>query len=263
MIDSKLRKVFFFITLAAAAALLGFFVWWLVNTDSEMETDISVILQFMEILCVVFTIMFTVQQIVGSKEVAKGTFIMDLNKSYVDNPENIKIYNILQSQFDSMQSTNPAYRPAITDSIEKSSISNYLTFFETLYILKNRGVIEFEIIDDLFAYRFFLAVHSELFQELKLKPQPENFRNIFKLEKEWLDYRVKIGKITRAELDETYKNYSKLSDEDKKSYKWKNVYVARQLRCLVDDENEYKKLIGKKSWSSLWISLRSLTTKES
>lgn len=124
----------------------------------------------------------------------------------------------------------------------KGSISNCLTFFETIYILKNRRVISFEIVDDLFAYRFFLAVHSDLFQKNKLGSQPENFRNIYKLEKEWLDYRVSIGKNSQKELDEACQRFAKMDAEQRRTAKWNNVYEARQLRGLVD-EDRYEKLV--------------------
>lgn len=73
--------------------------------------------------------------------------------------------------------------------IDKNKISNYLTFFETIYLLHLSGVVNIKTLNELFSYRFFLATHSKLFQQEKLQVQPFNFRNIYKLEKEWLKYR--------------------------------------------------------------------------
>ena len=98
-------------------------------------------------------------------------------------------------------------------------VSNYLTFFETVNLLIEDGVLTLEVIDNLFAYRFFLAVHSQFVQESKIIPQPENFVNIFKLERKWLDYRIKIGKTPKEGT----------------------VYAERQLQTLVDEET-YKML---------------------
>ena len=72
-------------------------------------------------------------------------------------------------------------------------ISNYLTFFETMYLLLQERVIEIETLDDLFAYRFFIAVHNETIQKEKIIKTPYNFRNIFLLEKEWMEYRKRKG----------------------------------------------------------------------
>ena len=50
------------------------------------------------------------------------------------------------------------------------------------------------MLNDLFSYRFFLAVHSKTVQNEKLVSQPMNFRNIYYLEKLWMDYR-KLKKL--------------------------------------------------------------------
>ena len=63
------------------------------------------------------------------------------------------------------------------------------TLFETFYILLKRKVIDIKLLDDLFAYRFFLAVHNPYIQRKKLAISPKNFKNIFRLERIWLNYR--------------------------------------------------------------------------
>lgn len=198
-------------------------------SNSVIKESISLLLQYAEIVCVVFTILFSIQEILGSKEIARATFIMELNKNYVENDSYMEIYNYLQTQLDNNQ-----YDDETDDSpIKKSEISNYLTFFETLYILYKREVISFDIIDDLFAYRFFLAVHSKLFQKLKLRPQPENFRNIFKLEKEWLEYRDSIGKIPQKGADGKYDVYGRNKLED--------LVNDKKYQELTEDKDDKKR----------------------
>ena len=72
-------------------------------------------------------------------------------------------------------------------------ISNYLTFFESIYLLIEQKTIDISKLDNLFGYRFFLAVHNEMVQKKKLVGQPGNFKNIYKLEKLWMEYRLKNG----------------------------------------------------------------------
>ena len=228
----KYRKLLLSITLAFLVAAIVF----IQRNVSEMDERITVVLQLLEVVGVVFTVIFTVLQLHGSKEIARATFIMELNQNYVENTDYMKVYNALQKRYDAMQADEEL--PDTVKDIDKGMISNYLTFFETIYILKNRKVISFDIIDDLFAYRFFLAVHSDLFQTSKLEVQPGNFRNIFKLEKEWLDYRVLIGKNSK---DERAKALEVFSDPEKrKTAKWDNVYVARPLQGLVDKDKYYE-----------------------
>lgn len=237
----KYRKLLLSLVLFMCVALIVIVQRCTSLFGEKLSEEVSILLQFAEVVGIIFTILFTIQQLYGSKEIARATFIMELNQNYVENEEYMRVYNTLQSIYDDKQEGKLPHATE-TKKIEKGAISNYLTFFETIYILKNRGVISFDIIDDLFAYRFFLAVHSELFQKMKLGPQPENFKNIFKLEKEWLEYRVSIGKNSKEELKEAVDKCEELKKDPSITVKWKNVYVARPLRGLVD-KDEYDKLV--------------------
>lgn len=60
---------------------------------------ISAILQyisFIEYPILIMTIFITIKQLRDSKEIARATFLIELNKSYVENNDYIEIYNILQ-----------------------------------------------------------------------------------------------------------------------------------------------------------------------
>ena len=201
--------------------------------------DITFYMRVIEFVSIILTVIIAVWQLKDSKEIARATFIKELNQSYVENKEYMKVYNMLQNCYDKSCEYHP--ESGICNeckiNIEKGVISNYLTFFETLYILKKRRVINFEVIDDLFAYRFFIAVHSDYFQKSKLIPQPDNFKNIFKHEKEWLDYRVKVGKNDREKLDKALARFKEIQKNGNPRVEdWDNVYEARQLRGLVTED---------------------------
>ena len=72
-------------------------------------------------------------------------------------------------------------------------ISNYLTFFEIFQLLIDRGTLSIEMLNDLFGYRFFIAVHNPYVKKKKLVKSPENFVNLYLLEREWMQYRKKKG----------------------------------------------------------------------
>lgn len=154
---------------------------------------LSITITSIETIALIVSLAIAIRQLYDSKEIARATFIVDLNKSYVENQDFINLYNHLQACFDNKykESHDCSDESKCHLEFEKGVISNYLTFFETIYLLYKNGVISFEIIDDLFAYRFFLIAHSKLVQQEKLGHQPENFTNIFCLEKEWLEYRKK------------------------------------------------------------------------
>ena len=186
MEKSNKRKLLLALILVLVVAPIVVFHLWTKTKGIDLLVALPIELQYAEIAGILVTIIFSIQEFKGSKEIARGDFIMELNKSYVENPKYMEIYTILQDKLDGKGDK--------TNQITKAEISNYLTFFETIYLLEKNGVIDFKIIDDLFAYRFFLAVHSGVFQREKLGAQPKNFKNIFKLEREWMDYRASIGK---------------------------------------------------------------------
>ncbi len=208
---------------------------------------ISLWITLLEVIGVLGTIIIAIMQLRDSKEISRASFIVELNRTFVENSDYTLIYNALQNCLDKKCSNTACDEKHCELHFEKSLISNYLTFFETVYILYKKEVITFDIIDDLFAYRFFLAVHSRLIQQEKLIPQPENFKNIFLLEKDWLEYRISKGKMTAEELDSACETYRKViadSFEGEDEVKWKNVYVARPLRSVVSEE-KYKEIIGR------------------
>jgi len=178
----------------------------------------TVIVSTVEAVAVIVSLIIAISQIKGSKEIARATFIVQLNQAYVENPDYMKLYNCLQECFDSEceHSDTCNNETKCYLEIEKGVVSNYLTFFETVYLLEKDGAISLQLLDDLFAYRFFLAVHSKFVQQVKLKTQPRNFKNIFCLEKKWLDYRKKRG-VNESPTQ-------------------KSVYNTRLLKDLIDPE---------------------------
>ncbi len=198
---------------------------------------VSLYISICESIGVLITIAIAIIQLSDSKEISRASFIVELNKSFVENEDYKKVYDILQDSLDHNCEEQNYYENDNCDVfLSKSDISNYLTFFETIYILYKRRVISFDIIDDLFAYRFFLAVHSRIIQREKIISQPENFKNIFLLEKEWISYRIKIGKTTKEKMEKATEYYREnLSKEDRVN-KWDNVYEARPLKSLVSIE---------------------------
>lgn len=297
----KHKKLYVALLVLLILALIVIFFPRLLDLFPEFKKQISPWFQIVEAIGIITTLFFTLWQLVGSKEISRATFILELNKSYVENKEYMNIYDVLQRELDG---TTAAGSPGnITENdgentknagentrgsgdisdrpaeITKGAISNYLTFFETIYILNKRGVLPFEIVDDLFAYRFFLAVHSKLFQDMKLKAQPENFKNIFKLEKEWLDYRVRIGKTSKEDVEKACKYWRAVYAGEESNSREENaaalkgsvqspaesgsqpspekgsrpsseggsqrfpVFVDRPLRAMVADDEKYKMLL--------------------
>lgn len=163
------------------------------------ESMLSLLISALETVGLLVSLILALRQLSDSKEIARATFLVELNRAYVENPEYIRLYNVLQTCVDGNCEQQCGESDDCCLDFPKSLISNYLTFFETIYLLIDNAVISFEVVDDLFAYRFFLAVHSRLVQQIKLVAQPENFVNIYRLEAAWLAYRKKVGKATGSD----------------------------------------------------------------
>lgn len=231
--DKKRRLLLLLITMIVIS-LAVVVIRFIRNTFSPTDIDvISLYITLAEAFGLVISLSVAIFQLIDSKEISRASFITELNKSYVENEDFIGLYNKLQQCIDGDCGLREGTYDYFTESdhdcladVKKSEISNYLTFFETLYILYCRGGIKFQIIDDLFAYRFFMAVHSRIFQQRKLKPQPENFKNIYRLEYKWMYYHSKPkNKVLKA------------------AGHTKDVYSARLLINLVEGD-VYCRLVG-------------------
>ncbi|MBP5082645.1 MAG: hypothetical protein J6104_00200, partial [Methanomicrobium sp.] len=85
---------------------------------------------------------------------------------------------------------------------DKVSIGIYLIFFETLYYFYKRDLIKIDDINDLFAQRFFIAVHNPDVQKYLIK-NCIFYKNVFKLYDELIKLRDDNGQFVLG--DEKYK----------------------------------------------------------
>lgn len=211
----------------AVILITGLFITLLTFTQtlfSLTSNTIAIIISTLEAMGLIISLFIAIKQLNDSKEIARADFLVELNSAFINNPGNLELYTALQNCLDGKCKFKEESCEQCNIDLSKVVISNYLTFFETIYLLLHNGVITLEMIDDLFAYRFFLAIHSEFVQQQKLASQPENFKNIFCLEHKWLLYR----KNTAHKIDNESSVYRKnplknlmQTDEQKRLYeKW-------------------------------------------
>lgn len=79
-------------------------------------------------------------------------------------------------------------------------ISNYLSFFEPIALHVRKEQYGFYDLNDLFNYRFFLAVRNSQIREACLECRKEYFYNIEKLKRDWTNWRKREGKENGREL---------------------------------------------------------------
>jgi hypothetical protein len=174
----------------------------------DFSDAVSNLFSLISIIIAATGALLVVIQLRDSKRIQSAEFIMTLNQSFVENEGYSKVYTELEAADTSGKEPN----------LTRIQISNYLTFFETFYVLYKEGAVTLEILDNLFSYRFFLAVHNSYIQRVKLISSPANFRNIYLLEKDWVDYRRKKGLKIYNEgycLETIWRNQSKAERYEK------------------------------------------------
>lgn len=124
--------------------------------------------------------LLVIYEVHHTKRIAQATFVRDLNTAFTTD-----------------ESISALWKKLLLDeNIDKSDrprISSYLTFFETVYLLLDRKVIDLRLLDNLFRNRFFTAIGNEQIQTMTLLSQPGTFLNIHALIKMWSEFLASQG----------------------------------------------------------------------
>ena len=168
-----------------------------------MDSDANVV-QIASLLSAVLGVVLLAAEIYHSRKITEAEFLANLNTSFVTNEDYKKAYTLFENyDFENLPDID----------LDNVHISNYLTFFEIFQLLIDRGTLTIDMVNDLFGYRFFIAVHNPYVQKRKLVKSPGNFKNLYKLEKEWVGYRRKKG------LSIFHEEYCLENMVDKETYK--------------------------------------------
>lgn len=143
-----------------------------------MGNEITTILTTATTVIGIFSVFIEMKR---SADIAECEFIFNLQKQFDDNPKIQKFYEQLDNDF--------ANGVKINDSIKRTEIVSYLTFFEMMCNLIIKNVISIEDIDDLYAYPFFIAVNNKTIQDIELRKYKSYYQNIYKIYSKWYQYR--------------------------------------------------------------------------
>ena len=126
----------------------------------------------------------------------EADFILEYNRSFIENPDMTAVEQYLECQI-----TGDAPKFINSLSENRQMLVNYLTYLEGLASCVHGGILELKRIDDLFAYRFFLAMNHPEVQSLELIPFATYYRGSFQLYEKWINYRANTGKYNPEDLD--------------------------------------------------------------
>ena len=120
-------------------------------------------------------------------DIEEAAFLLQYNQSFIQDPNMGEVEMLLE------ESAYYGRTEPIVTKDNRQKFINYLVYLEGLAPLVLNGVLSLDHIDDLMAYRFFLAINNSELQEKELKPFAADYRGCFKLYKEWSAYRKKEG----------------------------------------------------------------------
>lgn len=122
-------------------------------------------------------------------KIEEASFLLQYNQAFIQDPNMTEVEQTLEQY---------AFYNAEGDMItpeNRQKFINYLVYLEGMAPLILNGVLSLESIDDLMAYRFFLALNSPQLQTDQLT-NPEfapYYRGCFKAYKMWYAYRTEHG----------------------------------------------------------------------
>jgi ribosomal protein S18 acetylase RimI-like enzyme len=140
---------------------------------------------------------FILYQMKISREVEKrqyniveAEFILHYNQALIQDKNMCHVEHLLELWMEDWNSGIPedSIKLDINENNRQLFI-NYLVYLEGLAPLYFNEVLHFENIDDLFSYRFFLAINNPALQKDQLFRYPDYFRGCFRLYNEWKIYR--------------------------------------------------------------------------
>lgn len=139
------------------------------------QVIIALIVAVVEIL----TLLMIYIQLKRQSDIDMSTFLRDFELSFQENKQ----------LFQKLHQENLGKR-VLTEE-DNESIIQYLTYFESIYRFLDKSILSITMIDDIFSYRFFLAVHNGFIQQNNLYPYAVYYKNIFLLYEKWIKYKLK------------------------------------------------------------------------
>lgn len=140
-------------------------------------------------------------QLRRTERLNESNYIKDLNNQFITNKDMSLVehelelyYNQYEALLNGREKLTQKEMETIHLGLNQSRASdecqkliNYLVYLESLAALVDRQVIHLDVIDDLFSYRFFIAVNNPVVQQDELLPYKDFYQGIFRLSERWTE----------------------------------------------------------------------------
>lgn len=130
-----------------------------------------------------------------NKKINEAQLIKDINSEFINNEKLSNVERKLEVYYDKYKRAKTTEeREKIhldlgmdVGSDQRQDLVNYLVHLEAVASLVNNDAIRLDSVDDLIAYRFFIAVNNRVVQEHELLPFKDYYRGCYTLYGRWKD----------------------------------------------------------------------------
>lgn len=134
----------------------------------------------------------------------ESQFIMELNNQFISNSDLIDVESQLEKcycafhnkDFDLYNKELANFETYLTQNGNRQHLVNYLVHLEGIAAIINNGVLHLDVIDDLMAYRYFIAVNNPVVQKMELLEYANFFQGCFNVYQRW----KKVLKKQKSEI---------------------------------------------------------------
>lgn len=118
---------------------------------------------------------------------SRGEFILNLQQVYSDNEAYADLFEVCWHNYLG-KLENEKLKEYILE--HEKDVLNYMTFFESVYLMLDRRVLNLKLLDELFGRRFFIVVNNRVVQDCDLVVNKPYYENVFLLFDRWKEYRI-------------------------------------------------------------------------
>lgn len=163
--------------------------------ESEAE-QISIVVSTGEVVTAIVAAVVIIWQLNQEQAIQErqqktqeAQFILEYNRSFIESAELCMIEHYLEKKI-----TGDMSKEIKNLHENRQALINYLVYLAGIASCVHGKNLEIEYIDDLFAYRFFLAMNNPEVQELELVSYASFYRGCYQLYEKWIRFRRESGK---------------------------------------------------------------------
>lgn len=158
---------------------------------TALDTEITDVV--MAVCAIVAAVAFWVEYHHNNK-INEAQFVMELNNQFITDKKLSAVEHNLEKYFVASRESLEEQSALIENELkarydinqkEHQDLVNYLVHLEGVATMVNTGILRLNTINDLMAYRYFIAVNNPIVQKLELQKYREYYKGIYDLYPLW------------------------------------------------------------------------------